>query len=170
MLTLLVVDDVVALLVVSFVYPERIDPAALIAAGVLLSLLLSMRAVAGRQFRTRGTSTHALTPLSVLTGVALRLALFESGVDPVVSGLLIGLLTNGYKPRPEGPAPVSPNDRIQQRLHPWTSRLVVPVFALANAGLHIDGQLVAATATSPVTWGIVLGYLVGKPLGIVVAS
>jgi Na+/H+ antiporter NhaA len=170
MLTLLVVDDVVALLVVSFVYPERIDPAALIAAGALLALLLSMRAIAGRQFRARGTSTQSLTPLSVLTGVALWLALFESGIDPVVSGLLIGLLTNAYERRPEGPAPISPNDRIQHRLHPWTSYLVVPVFALANAGLHIDGQLLAGAATSPVTWGIVLGYLVGKPLGIVVAS
>jgi Na+/H+ antiporter NhaA len=170
LLTLLVVDDVVALLVISLVYPERIDVAALTVAAVLLALLLSMRAVAGRQFRARGDSTHLLTPLSVLTGVALWLALFESGVDPVVSGLLIGLLTNAYEPRPAGPAAISPNDRIQHRLHPWTSMLVVPLFALANAGLHIDGQVLAAAAGSPVTWGIVLAYLAGKPLGILIAS
>jgi Na+/H+ antiporter NhaA len=95
---------------------------------------------------------------------------YESGVDPVVSGLLIGLLTNAYEPRPAGPARVSPNDRIQHRLHPWTSRIVVPVFALANAGLHIDGQLLATAAASPVTWGIVLAYLLGKPLGIALAG
>jgi hypothetical protein len=50
-------------------------------------LLLSIRAIAGRQFRTRGNSTAALKPLSVLIGIALWLALFESGFDPVVSGL-----------------------------------------------------------------------------------
>jgi Na+/H+ antiporter NhaA len=170
LLTLLVVDDVVALAVIIFVYPGRVRPVALAVAVGLLALLLAMRAIAGRQFRARGDSTQLLTPLSVLTGVALWLALYESGVDPVVSGLLIGLLTNAYEPRPSGPARVSPNDRIQQRLHPWTSRVVVPVFALANAGLHIDGQLLATAATSPVTWGIVLAYLLGKPLGIALAS
>jgi Na+/H+ antiporter NhaA len=170
MLTLLVVDDVVALLVISFVYPGRIDFAAIFVAAALLTLLLSMRAIAGRQFRTRGDSTHALTPLSVLTGVALWLALFESGIDPVVSGLLIGLLTNAYEPRAAGPAAVSPNDRIQHRLHPWTSKLVVPVFALANAGLPIDRQLLASAVTSPVTWGIIAAYVVGKPLGLVMGA
>jgi Na+/H+ antiporter NhaA len=170
MLTLLVVDDVVALLVISFVYPGRIEPAAVMVALALFALLLTMRAIAGRQFRARGTSHALLTPLSVLTGIALWLALFESGIDPVVSGLLIGLLTNAYEPKPEGPAPISPNDRIRHRLHPLTSLVVVPIFALANAGLRVDDHLLASAATSPVTWGIVLAYLVGKPLGIVIAS
>jgi Na+/H+ antiporter NhaA len=170
MITMLVVDDVVALLVVSLVYPTRIDLAAVIAAATLLVTLLSIRAIAGRQFRARGTSHAALTPLSVLLGVALWLALFESGIDPVISGLAIGLLTNAYEPRAEGPAPISPNDRIQHRLHPLTSMVVVPIFALANAGLHVDGHLLAAAASSPVTWGIVLAYLLGKPLGILIAT
>jgi Na+/H+ antiporter NhaA len=170
MLTLLVVDDVAALLVISFVYPGRIDVAAVIVAAALLALLLFIRSIAGRQFRTRGNSTAALTPLSVLIGMALWLALFESGFDPVISGLLIGLLTNAYEPRSQGPAAVSPNDRLQLRLHPWTSKVVVPIFALANAGLHVDQHLLASAATSPITWGIVLAYVVGKPLGIVIAS
>ena len=147
----------------SFVYPGEIEPAAIAAAGVLLTQLLSMRAIAGRQFRERGTSTAALTPLSALTGVALWLALFESGIDPVVSGLLIGLLTNAHGAN-------SPNERLLRRLRPWTGKLVVPLFALANAGLHVDGELLAAAATSPVTWGIVLAFVVGKPLGMVVAA
>jgi Na+/H+ antiporter NhaA len=170
MITLLVVDDVAALAVISLVYPSRIDPAAVIVAAALLTLLLSIRAIAARQFRARGNSTAALTPLSVLIGIALWLALFESGIDPVVSGLLIGLLTNAYEPRAHGPAAISPNDRLQHRLHPWTSKVVVPIFALANAGLHVDRQLLASAATSPITWGILLAYVVGKPLGIVIAS
>jgi Na+/H+ antiporter NhaA len=170
LLTLLVVDDVVALLVISFVYPSRIHLAALIVAVALLTTLLSIRAIAGRQFRARGDSTALLTPLSVLIGVALWLALFESGIDPVISGLLIGLLTNAYEPKPDGPAAISPNHRIQHRLHPWTSMLVVPLFALANAGLYIDSHVLASAATSPVTWGIILAYVVGKPLGIAIVS
>jgi Na+/H+ antiporter NhaA len=173
MLTMLVVDDVASLVVISFVYPSRIDAPALAAAIALLALLLSMRSVAGRQFRARGTSHPALTPLSMLIGVGLWLALFESGIDPVVSGLLIGLLTNAYEPNPKRIAPeaqISPNDRIQHRLHPLTSMVVVPLFALANAGLHIDSGLLASAASSPITWGIVLAYVVGKPLGIVIAA
>src|SRR5262245_31319768 len=172
MLTMLVVDDVAALLVISLVYPSRIDAPAIAAAVALLALLLTMRAVAGRQFRARGTSHPALTPLSMLTGVALWLALFKSGIDPVVSGLLIGLLTNAYEPSSDiaPDARISPNDRLQTRLHPLTSLVVVPLFALANAGLHIDSSLLIAAATSPITWGIVLAYAVGKPLGIVAAA
>ncbi len=157
-------------MVISFVYPSRLDPAAVIVAAALLTMLLSIRAIAGRQFRARGDSAAALTPLSVLIGIALWLALFESGIDPVVSGLLIGLLTNAYEPRAQGPAAISPNDRLQHRLHPWTSKVVVAIFALANAGLHVDRHLLASAATSPVTWGIVLAYVIGKPLGIAIAS
>jgi Na+/H+ antiporter NhaA len=87
LLTLLVVDDVIALLVISFVYPGPLHAAALVVAAVLLASLLTIRAIAGRQFRARGDSTAVLTPLSVLIGVALWLALFESGIDPVISGL-----------------------------------------------------------------------------------
>jgi Na+/H+ antiporter NhaA len=173
MLTMLVVDDVAALAVISFVYPGPIDALAIGIAISLLALLLALRAVAGRQFRARGTSHPSLTPLSMLTGVALWLALFESGIDPVVSGLLIGLLTNAYEPDPQRIAPnaqISPNDRLQHRLHPLTSLVVVPVFALANAGLPIDSRLLISAAESPITWGIVLAYAVGKPLGIVIAA
>jgi Na+/H+ antiporter NhaA len=166
LLTILVVDDLVALAVISFVYPSRIHSAALIVAAGLFTALLTMRAVAGRQFRARGDSTAILTPLSMLTGAALWLALFESGFDPVVTGLVIGLLTNAFEPKPQ----LSPNDRLQHRLRPWTTMLVVPIFALANAGLRINGHLLATAVSSPIAWGIVLAYLVGKPLGIILAA
>jgi Na+/H+ antiporter NhaA len=169
MLTLLVVDDVVALLVISVVYPARIDLPALIVAVVLLAALLSMRAIAARQFRARGDSAQVLWALSILAGAGLWLALFESGVDPVISGLLIGLLTNAYEPA-SATAASSPNDRMLSRLHPWASLLVVPLFALANAGLQIDRPLLVSAATSPITWGIILAYVAGKPLGIVISA
>ena len=65
---------------------------------------------------------------------------------------------------------ISANERLQYRLHPWTSFVIVPLFALANAGIHIDGQLLGDAVTSPITLGIVFGYVVGKPLGILGAS
>jgi 2-hydroxychromene-2-carboxylate isomerase len=120
-----------------------------------------------------------------------------SGVDPVVTGLLIGLMAAAYTPARgdleeasglfrqfrEEPTPelartaavgltrtLSPNDRLQRFYHPWTSYVIVPLFALANAGIHLDGAFLRDAATSPITLGIVLGYVVGKPLAVVCAS
>src|SRR6202030_4354594 len=65
---------------------------------------------------------------------------------------------------------VSLNERIQYGLHPWTSYVIVPLFALANAGIHVSGHLLEDAITSPITLGIVVGYVVGKPVGIMGAS
>jgi protein-disulfide isomerase len=138
---------------------------------------------------------HGLTYL--LMGAATWVALLKSGVDPVVVGLAMGLLTYAYpaarsdlerasdlfisfreQPTPElersarqGLASaVSLNERLQQIYHPWTSYVIVPLFALANAGITIDAGLLSRAATSPVTLGILFGYLVGKPVGITAAS
>jgi protein-disulfide isomerase len=134
---------------------------------------------------------------AVLVGVALWVALFESGIDPVVAGLAVGLVTTAYPPERgdlervteqarsfrEQPTPelarsaqrslasaISANERLQYALHPWTSYAIVPVFALANAGVHIDGGLLSDAVASPITLGIVFGYVVGKPLGILGAA
>ena len=65
---------------------------------------------------------------------------------------------------------ISPNERLQYRLHPWTSYVIVPLFALANAGIHVTGDCSATRSASPMTLGIVFGYVVGKPLGILGAA
>ncbi|HEY4094660.1 MAG TPA: Na+/H+ antiporter NhaA [Baekduia sp.] len=193
LLTLLVVDDVVALLVVSVVYPAHLNVAALAAAVALVGLLLTLRAVGTRQLRTNGDSDSVLWLLTILVAIGLWLALFASGIDPVISGLLIGLLTNAYAPEDrrlarssaltqafgEAPSPaasataraslaaaISPNERLLYRLQPWSSKVVVPLFALANAGVIVNRDVLAQALTSPVTWGIVIAYVVGKPLGI----
>ena len=120
-------------------------------------------------------------PAAVLVGIGIWFAMFESGVDAVIAGLAIGLVTSAYPPsarrpraqhrarrarsassrRPSSPtrrarastSAISPNERLQYRLHPWTSRVIVPLFALANAGIHIDGDLLSAPSRSPVTLG-----------------
>jgi Na+/H+ antiporter NhaA len=186
MLTVVVVDDIVALLVIATVYTNQVEAAALLAAIGLFALMLVNRAVGIR----RGL------PYLVL-GAAAWVAVFKSGVDPIVVGLAMGILAYAYpaarsdleqaserfrlfreQPTPELALAartgvqyaISPNERLQQLYHPWTSYVIVPLFALANAGIVISGDLVSRAVTSPITLGIVTGYVVGKPVGIVGTS
>ena len=186
LLTLAVVDDLAALLVIATVYAGHISFMALAIAVVFFGMLLALRYVPiGRG------------PLSIVLGVALWVAMFKSGIDPVISGLAIGLATSAYPPSREDlerataltrsfreqPTPelarsaqqslvsaISANERIQYDLHPWTSYVIVPLFALANAGIHLTGHLLSDAATSPITLGILFGYVVGKPIGVFIGS
>jgi Na+/H+ antiporter NhaA len=186
LLTVSVVDDVFALLVIAVAYSERITLIALAVALALFGVVLLARAAGVR---------YGLLPL--LLGVGAWLALFESGVDPVVIGLAMGLITYAYpaaridlehaseafRSFREQPTPelarsasiglwtaISPNDRLQQSFHSWSSYVIVPLFALANAGITIDATFLSSAFTSPITIGILLGYLLGKPVGIVGGS
>lgn len=186
MLTFTVVDDVVALAVIALVYSERIALAPLLTACALLVLVLVLRYAA----------VSSAVAYAVL-GVAMWVALLKSGVDPIVTGLVLGLLTYAYpasrgdlerasglfrlfREQPTGElartarvglaAAISPNDRLQELFHPWTSYVIVPLFALANTGVPITGELLSRAFTSPVTLGILVGFVVGKPVGIIGVS
>jgi Na+/H+ antiporter NhaA len=183
LLTLVVVDDLIALLVIATVYTEDLSLVPLAVAVGLFGLLYSLR---WASIAWRG-------PVAIALGVAIWVALHESGVDPVVTGLLVGLVMSAYPPARadlervteiarsfrEQPTPelaraaqltvasaISANERLQYRLHPWSSFVIVPLFALANIGIEIDGQLLSDAATSPITLGILFGYVIGKPVGI----
>jgi len=186
LLTLAVVDDLGALLVIATAYTTHVSLAALAVAIALFALLVALRyAPAWRR------------QASLMVGVALWVAMFKSGIDPIIAGLAVGLVTSAYPPSREDlerataltrsfreqPTPelarsaqlgvlsaISPNERLQYGLHPWTSYVVVPLFALANAGIHITGGLLADASTSPITLGVLLAYVLGKPLGILGAS
>ncbi len=187
LLTIVVIDDLVALIVIATVYTEHIEMTPLLIAFGLFAVLLGLR------FVPFGGRLQA----AALLGVAIWVALHESGVDPVITGLAVGLATTAYTPARgalerateqtrtfrEQPTPelarsaqagiaaaLSVNERLQYRLHPWTSYVIVPLFALANLGIHIDGQLLSDAATSPITLGIICAYVVGKPVGISLAA
>jgi Na+/H+ antiporter NhaA len=182
MLTVLVVDDIVALVVIATVYTETLDVVPLLAAVGLFGAVL-----VARELRIR------VGLLYLALGAAMWVALFESGVEPVVVGLAMGLLvyafpaprsdleraTERFREFREQPTarlarvagvelrsatPV--NERLQYLFHPWTSYVIVPLFALANAGIAIDRDFLAHGFTSPITLGILFGYVVGKPVGI----
>ena len=186
LLTFALVDDVAGIAVIALVYSGHIDLAALGAGVAILGAVMVAR--------QRGVRNGAAY---LLLGVAAWIAFFESGVDPVVVGLVMGLLAFAYpaarsdleqasesfrlfreQPTPELArdaresvrTAISPNDRLQQLFHPWTSYLIVPLFALANAGITVSGSFLAHAFTSPVTLGILLGYVVGKPVGTVGAA
>jgi Na+/H+ antiporter NhaA len=186
LLTVVVIDDLVVLLVIALGYSEEISLVALAVAIGLFGVLLALRWAGPWR-----------APAAALVGLGIWFAMFESGVDAVIAGLAIGLVTTAYPPPREQlersteltrsfreqPTPalaytarasltsaISPNERLQYRLHPWTSRVIVPLFALANAGIELDGGLLSDAVTSPVTLGIIAAYVVGKPVGILGAS
>jgi Na+/H+ antiporter NhaA len=182
MLTIIVVDDVVALLVIAIAYSNDValEPL-LISVGIFGLILLALALRISHGF------------VYLVLAVATWVALFESGVDPVVLGLAVGLITWAYptgrgeleratdlfrsfreQPTPELArsarvglrAAVSPNARLLQLHHPWTSYVIVPLFALANVGIAIDGDFLSRAYSSPVTLGIFFAYVLGKPVGI----
>jgi Na+/H+ antiporter NhaA len=182
MLTVVVVDDIVALVVIATVYsgPIRFVPLA-------VALALYGFIVIARNIRLRvGLVYFAL-------GAGAWVALLKAGVEPVVIGLAMGVLafaypasrstleraTERFREFREQPtaqlartasaqlrAATSDNERLQQLFHPWTSYAIVPLFALANAGIAINGGFLARGFSSPITLGILFGYVVGKPAGI----
>jgi Na+/H+ antiporter NhaA len=186
LLTVFVVDDLVALVVIAVVYSEDVVMMPLIVAAAAFGLMLAIRAAHVR----RGV---VYVPFALL----LWAALLVSGVDPVVAGLAIGLTATAYSPargdleqasglfklfREQPTAELarsasvgmvqtlSPNDRLQRVYHPWSSYLIVPLFGLANAGIRVDGAFLARAFTSPITLGVLAGYVLGKPVAVVGVS
>jgi Na+/H+ antiporter NhaA/glutaredoxin len=183
LLTVFIVDDLVALVVIAVAYSARVRMLPLAVAVAVFAVLVALRVV----WRLRRG------PVYLALGVVAWVALLSSGVDPVVVGLATGLVTSAYTPARgdlerasglfrlyrEQPTPElardavaglaasqSPNARLQEMFHRSTSFVIVPLFALANAGIAIDGHFLVTAFTSPVTVGVLLGYLVGKPLAV----
>jgi len=182
LLTLTVVDDIVAVSVIGVFYAHSIDLTAITVAlaGVVALLLLSRFGV----WRT--------WPYVVAT-LAVWLATIASGVHASIAGMVCGLLIPAFSPRREvvrdaairfrafrqSPLPeagrsardavaraVSVNERMQLVLHPWTGYVVVPLFALASAGVDLRGGAFLNALGSPLTWAVVVGLVVGKLVGI----
>jgi Na+/H+ antiporter NhaA len=186
LLTVVVVDDVVALVVIATVYSETLRVVPLISAAAFFAAVLVLRRIPVR-----------VGLVYLVLGAGAWVSLLKSGVEPIVVGLVMGLLVYAY-PAPrssleraterfrefrEQPtadlariatvelrSATSPNERLQHLFHPWTSYAIVPLFALANAGIALDGAFLARAFKSPITLGILFGYVVGKPVGVLGCS
>jgi len=183
MLTVVVVDDVVAIVVIAFVYSGSIDIVPLLAAAGIYVVMFVLRTI---RFR--------IGLVYFVLGAGAWVALQKSGVDPLVIGLAMGVLpyaypaersaleraTEQFREFREQPtaelarsaaaqlrAATPRNEYLQQLWHPWTSYVIVPIFALANAGIAISGSFLADAFTSVITLGILCGYVLGKPVGII---
>ena len=182
LLTLAIVDDIVAISVIGVFYSESLDPIAIaICVAALILIALFPRLGVWR------SSAY------LAAGVVAVIAAMESGFHATLAGMIAGLLVAAYPPQPkkvekaarkarafrQSPLPevalsanqsvqqaVSPNERFQNILHPFTSYLIVPLFALANAGVDLRGGVLADALGSTLTWGIVAGLVLGKTLGI----
>jgi Na+/H+ antiporter NhaA len=181
LLTFSVVDDLAGLAVIAIFYSSDVQPVPLLIGAALLLI--------SGYIRRRGVRNG---PVYLVIGLAAWVAFFESGVDPIVTGLVIGLLTCAYpaarqdleqatdafrlfreqptarlavQAREVVRTSISPNERLQDFYHPWTSYVIVPLFALANADIQISGSFLAKAYASPATLGIMIGYLAGKPIG-----
>jgi Na+/H+ antiporter NhaA len=182
MLTIVVIDDIVALVVIATVYSSSIHMAALLVAILLYAGVLLAR--------TLGIHNG---PVYFVLGVVAWVALLKAGVEPVVIGLAMGVLpvayptsrstlesaTERFREFREQPtaelarsataelrAATPINERLLQLYHPWTSYAIAPLFALANAGVQIDGGFLGRAFTSRITLGVLIGYVLGKPIGI----
>jgi Na+/H+ antiporter NhaA len=181
-LTVAVADDLFALVVIVVAYTGSVSIVPLAVGLVTFGVVLVVRA----------RHVHNGAVYAVLAAVAW-VAFLKSGVDPVVVGLAMGLFTIAYpaaradlehatdlfrlfREQPTSElaqsaragvrSAISPNERYQQLFHPFTSYLIVPLFAVANAGIVINGGFLSRAYSSPITIGIIAGYVVGKPVGV----
>jgi NhaA family Na+:H+ antiporter len=191
LLALAIADDIGAILVIAVFYTSGLEPAALaVAAGLLVTVIFMNRT------GVRNVGVYAVF------GVALWLALFESGIHATLAGVILGLLTPAssyYRPEDfavsaraviddmegrlaagdtedarDGLAQLAvltqeteaPLERLERLLHPWVSYAIVPLFALANAGVAISGAVTREAVANPVSQGVLVGLVLGKPLGI----
>lgn len=154
LLALAIVDDIGAIVIIAVVYSSGV------AAWWLLGAVVAVPATLALQ------KTPVRSPLAyVMVGGWMWLALHESGVHPTLAGVAMGLLAPATVYRG-----VPLIDWLQRALHPLSSFLVVPVFALANIGIDLSLAGMRDAVGSPITWGVGLGLLVGKPLGVVLAT
>ncbi len=158
LLALAIVDDLGAIAVIAIFYTEEIALDAGAIAVALVALVFVLQRVGVR----------SVWPY-VIAGVALWVAVFESGVHATVAGVALGLLTPAW-PLGDDDGAESPLERLERMLHPWVSFGIVPLFALANAGVALSGDSLSAAAESRVAIGIVLGLVAGKTAGILLAT
>ena len=182
LLGLAIVDDIGAIIIIAAVYSTGVS-----LGWLLVSIIGVSAAVVARRLGMQSVLLY------VAIGVSIWLGLYQGGVHPTLAGVAMGLLAPSVVRKQtdlvdieelsdalasedhdslsnKAKESVSVVEWLQHILHPWTSFLIVPVFALANSGIHISLNGLRDAAGSSVTWGVFFGLLLGKPLGVVITT
>ncbi len=152
LLSLAVVDDLVAIAIIALVFTASI------AFWWLLGALATFVVYFLAQQR-RITTPWLYVPLAVIAWYCL----FQSGVHATVAGVVLGLLTRVIPDRGEAEAPGA---RLVHRIDPWSSGLCVPIFAFFAAGVPVDGEMLSYIGGDRIAIGVIVGLVVGKAIGI----
>lgn len=154
LLALAIIDDIVAILIIAAFYTVSLDYLGLvIAAGGVLLVLLFQRMGISRAY------------MYILPGAVVWFGLLKTGVHPTLAGVILGLLTP-VTAQGDTPAPVK---RVQAGLHHWVAYGIMPLFALANAGVNLQGVNLSDGLSLHVALGVTLALVLGKPLGVLLA-
>ncbi len=158
LLALAIIDDIAAVLIIALFYTGGFDSSGVLigASGVLMVLALQGMGI--------GTAWAYVLP-----GAVLWYGFLQTGVHPALAGVALGMMAPVRAMRGQSADVAPPSLRVQMALHPWVTFGVMPLFALANAGVSLGGG-VAGVDASAVTLGTTLGLFLGKPLGIFVVS
>ena len=182
LLALAIVDDIGAIIIIAIFYTSEINTMWVVIAVVLLALIFAMQ-----------RAKIWYTPLYAVLGVVVWYAVLESGIHATIAGVALGLLTPArplqrkVEPTDIVGSVVDPDDlnaagarraslyvresvsvaeRLETLIHPFSSFVILPLFALANAGITLSGDSIAEASTSTVTLGVIAGLVIGKTLGV----
>ncbi len=164
LLALAVIDDIGAILIIAIIYSTGIALSWLLASVAAIIMIIAFTAL-----KVRSIFVY------VLCGLLLWYGLYRTGVHPTLAGVILGLLTPTFEKAESDledidDGSISYIEYLQAKLHPYSSLVIVPIFAFANTGVVITEKSLSDALTSVVAWGIFLGLVIGKPLGVVIAA
>ena len=164
LLALAVIDDIGAILIIAFVYSTGIKFSWLAAAAICIGVIAVLKK----------TGVESALAYSVLA-FTLWFSFYKTGVHPTLAGVILGLMTpnilhRGTKVEDIEDGSVSVIEWLEHKFHPMSTFFVVPVFAFANTGVVVNSESIKDASQSVIAWGIFFGLVIGKPLGILIAS
>lgn len=163
LLALAVIDDIGAILIIALIYSTGVNFSWIAAGAIAIATIYTFK-------KLGATSTFVY----VLLGVALWYCMYKSGVHPTLAGVILGLMTpNIPKINPKltdaDDGQISVIEWLEKKLHPWSSFVIIPLFAFANTGVVISNQSITDAISSPIAWGIFAGLVLGKPIGVLLS-
>ncbi|MBY5991778.1 Na+/H+ antiporter NhaA [Ferrimonas balearica] len=154
LLALAIIDDLLVILIIALFYSDALSMVSLAVSALATGVLVLMNRLGVRR----------LSPF-LLVGIVLWVAVLKSGVHATLAGVVLAFVL----PLKKDAKGYCASEHLEHRLHPWSTFLILPVFAFANAGVNLSG-LGMGDLTSPLPMGIALGLLLGKPIGIMLFS